>query len=169
MRSVYAFWTAEERYARKVCSEIGTKYEPTKVVRGAVVKANWPADMTVQTYVRNEAGLLCDHTGKLSWVEDRGALLAQLEEAIGKAALEGKPYTKTGKNGVYDRREEFPQELRKIGRNRLHNMVQELLDADRVRQCSAGKGGAVQWLDVPDGDFDQGVGHFAPGALRSRR
>ncbi len=170
MRCVYALWSTKEKYGKKVCGELGVKYEPNKVVRGAVVKTNWPFEPKVQTYVRNDAGLLCDHTDRLSKsVEDRDALLSHLEEAIGQAALDGKPYTKTGKNGVYNRREELPPDLRKIGRNRLQDMVQELLNADRARQCSAGKSGTVQWLDLPGGTFDRGEGTFAPGALKSRR
>ena len=170
MRCVYALWPTEEKHAKKACSELGVKYEPNKVIRGAVVKANWPVEMKVETYVRNDAGLLCDHTDRLAKsVEDRDALLSRLEEAIGQAALDGKPYTKTGKNGVYNRREELPSNLRKIGRNRLQDMVQELLNADRARQCSAGKSGTVQWLDLPGGSFDLGEGAFAPGALKSRR
>jgi len=170
MRCVYALWSTKEKFGKKVCGELGVKYEPNKVVRGAVVKTNWPFEPKVQTYVRNDAGLLCDHTDRLSKsVEDRDALLSHLEEAIGQAALDGKPYTKTGKNGVYNRREELPPDLRKIGRNRLQDMVQELLNADRARQCSAGKSGTVQWLDLPGGPFDRGEGAFAPGALKSRR
>jgi hypothetical protein len=169
MRSVYAFWSVEENYAKKICRELGMKFEPNKVVRGAVIKANWPVDMAVQTYVRDDVGLLCDRTGQFGRTEDRDALLDQLQEAIGHAAVEGKPYTKTGKSGVYDRRDELPLEIRKIGRNRLQDMVQDLLDTDRVRQCSAGKSTTVQWLDVPEGPFDRGEGNFAPGALRARR
>ena len=170
MRCVYALWPTEEKHAKKICAELGVKYEPNKAVRGAVVKANWPVEMKVQTYLRNDVGLLSDCTDRLTKsVEDRDALLSQLEEAIGQAALDGKPYTKTGKNGVYDRREEMPSNLRKIGRNRLQYMVQELLNADRARQCSAGKSGSVQWLDLPGGPFYRGEGAFAPGALKSRR
>ncbi len=169
MRCVYALWPAEEQYARKVCRELGIKFEANRVVKGAVVKANWPAELKVETYVRNALGLLSDHTDQLGQGEDRNVLLAQLEDAIKHAAAEGKPYTKTGKNGVYERRDELPPGIRRIGRNRLQDMVQELLNGHRATQCAAGKSGTVQWLDVPGGPFDRGEGSFAPGAVKSKQ
>jgi len=169
MRCVYALWPAEDSYARKVCKETGVEYNPYRIVRGAVVKANWPVDTNIHTHVRNEFGLLCDRTLQLSdSSEMRDALLDNLEAAIAQAGGEGKPYTKTGKSGVYQRKEELPTSLRKIGRNRLEIMVQELLDKDRVRQCSVGKSGSVQWLDVPDGIFDRSEGSFQPSALKRK-
>ena len=48
-------------------------------------------------------------------------------------------------------------------------MVQDLLDADRARQCAARGSGIVKWLDVPGGQFDLGEGSFAPGALKARQ
>jgi hypothetical protein len=167
VRSVYALWPAEPGFARKVCAELGTPYEPNKVVRGAVVKCNWPVDLRIHVYVRDEFGLLCDCTDQLGTLsENLDLLLSELEDAIGHAANDGKPYTKTGRSGVYERRDELPRPLRKIGRNRLQNMVQELLNADRARQCSVGKSGSVKWLDLPDGPFDRGEGEFAPGGLK---
>ncbi len=166
MRCVYAFWLAEENHARKICRDLRIEYKPNRVVKGGVVKSNWPVELTVQIYVRDEKGLLCDYTNRLAQPEDGEFLLAQLEEAITHAAVNRKPYTKSGKNGVYDRRSELPTDLRKIGRNRLQAMVQELLNGDRATQCAAGKSSVVQWLDVPGGPFDLGEGSFAPGALR---
>ena len=168
MRCAYALWSLDETRAKKVCREIGTHFEPNKVVNGSVVKANCPIDWKVTTFVRNDFGLLCDRTAELaSFVRDRGAILDQLRDAIENAASVGKPYTKTGKSGVYEHREELPLPLRKMGRNRLQELVQELLNADRARQCAAQKSRIVQWLDVPGGPFDQGEGTFAPGALKA--
>lgn len=167
MRCVYALWTAQDKFAHKISAELGLKYEPNSIVHGAVIKANWPTDRTIHTHVRNEIGLLCDRTSEISGgSEDSDALLEMLADAIGTAASERKPYTKTGLSGVYRRREELPRRLRNVGRNRLEYMVQGLLGQDRVRQCSVGKSGAVKWLDVPGGMFERGEGTFAPGALK---
>ena len=167
MRCVYALWPAQDKHARKVSAELGLKHEPNSVVHGAVVKANWPIDRTIHTHVRNEIGLLCDRTNEVSGrSEDYETLIDMLVSAIGTAASEQKPYNKTGSSGVYQRREELPLRLRKVGRNRLEIMVQELLDQDRVRKCSVGKSGVVKWLDIPGGKFERGEGSFTPGALR---
>lgn len=98
MRCVLAFWPSVEPYAKKVCAQLGDKFERNKIIMVAVVKANWPTDQTVRTYTRDAVGLLRsygDRIGNLD--EDREALLQQLEEAIGMAALKGMPYTKSGK------------------------------------------------------------------------
>ncbi len=169
MRCVYALWPVEEGYGRKACKKIGVVFDPYRVVRGAVVKANWPVDTTIHTHVRNEFGLLCDRTSQMDdSPEAWEALLGKLGIAIAQAATEGKPYNKTGKNGVYHRREELPVTFRKTSRNSLEAMVQELLDKDRVRQCSASKSGSVRWLDVPGGKFARGEGSFQPGALKRK-
>ena len=130
---------------------------------------DWLAELTIRTFLRNEVGLLCDVTEKLKHGSvDLEELLPLLEAAITNAAKQGKPYTKSGKNGVYERREELPERLRKVGRNRLQDMVQALLDNGRVTKSSTGKSGMVKWLDVPGGPFDRGDGQFEPGALRAR-
>ena len=86
-----------------------------------------------------------------------------------KTPAAGMPYTKTGKNGVYDRHDELHRDLLKIGRNRLQEMVQDLLNTGRVQQCAAKGSRVVQWLDLPDGLFTRGEGEFAPGALKGKR
>lgn len=46
-------------------------------------------------------------------------LLPDLKAAIARAAAESKPYTKTGGNGVYERRHELPEAFHGIGKHRL--------------------------------------------------
>ena len=166
MRCVYALWPVSEDKGRRICKNLGASYERNRVVEGAVVKANCPTVLGVHTYLRSETGLLNDVTVELPSKErDNTTLLNLLEQAIGDAALKGKPYTKTGKNGVYQRRDEFAVELKRRGRNRLESLAQMLLDSKRVRQCAAKGSKAVHWLDVPDGPFAKGEGIFTPGAI----
>jgi hypothetical protein len=70
---------------------------------------------------------------------------------------------------VYDRRDELHRDFLKIGRNRLQDMAQALLDTGRVQQCAAKGSRVVQWLDLPDGPFALGKGEFAAGALKGKR
>jgi hypothetical protein len=49
-----------------------------------------------------------------------------------RAAAEGKPYTKTGGNGVYERRHELPEAFHTIGKHRLAEWVGTLLDREEL-------------------------------------
>lgn len=66
VRCVYALWQAPEKYAANACQELNTEYTRNKVVRGAVVKSNSPADLKLKTYLRNDSGLLIDRTEELT-------------------------------------------------------------------------------------------------------
>lgn len=59
-------------------------------------------------------------------------LLPDLKAAIARAAAEGKPYTKTGGNGVYERRHELPEAFHAIGKHRLAEWVGTLLDREEL-------------------------------------
>lgn len=166
MRGVYALWPADDDHGRKIAAELGLEYRVGRVVHGAVVKANWPADLSVHTYVRNDDGLLVDRSNELRRDQfDRVELQQALVNAIEHAAENGKPYTKTGGNGVYKRRNELPPRLR-MGRNRLEDFVQDALLAGLITQAAAKGSKSVHYLDVPSGPFDRGEGVFQQGAHR---
>ena len=84
--------------------------------------------------------------------------------AVAARALAGLPFNKTGKGGLYEQRERLPRTLRTLGRDKLQNLCQELIDAGKIVQCRATGSNVAQWLDVPDGPFALGDGEFAQGA-----
>ena len=57
-RLVYALWKLDKDTAKPICDQLEVAFEPGKIVRAAVVKANDEADYSMHTYVRQESGLL---------------------------------------------------------------------------------------------------------------
>ena len=88
-----------------------------------------------------------------------------LKTAIARAAVEGRPYTKTGGNGVYERRHELPEAFHTIGKHRLAEWVGALLDREELVMAMAEGSKLVKWLDVPDGPVARGEAVFITGHL----
>jgi hypothetical protein len=165
VRFAYALWPADEQEAKRVCRELKTAFEPNKVVRGGVVKANEYANRKISTYVRNELGLLVDRSDYLT---DSAAVqscyLLSLTEAVSGAAQQGRPFTKTGKNGLFEQRNRLPQDLRGLSKHKLLNLADQALGQRLVVQAMAQGSRSVHWLDIPGGRFARGVGEFVHGA-----
>ena len=82
-----------------------------------------------------------------------------------KAKAEGKPYTKTGGNGVYERRHELPEAFHASGKHRLADWVGTLLDREELVMAMALGSKLVKWLDVPGGPVASGQAVFVTGHL----
>ncbi|MBF0311750.1 MAG: AAA family ATPase, partial [Magnetococcales bacterium] len=162
----YALWSPEDDETKKVCQQLGLRFERDSVFLGAIVKSNWPTDKTVRVFVRDPvSGLLMDRTTSLHHLAGgREELLAALETAITKSAANGQPFTRTGGSGLYERRSELPDLLANMTRSRLLEMAETLLGSGRVVLCMAGDSKLKKWLDVPNGEFALGVGRFQTGA-----
>ena len=162
-RCVVAIWPAdgagrEARAARQAGDGL---------FEAAVVKNNAPADRAVRLLQRQPSGLLVAvprspraatgaHPGP-------GELLAA---AIARAAGSGRPFTRSGQTGLYARRDELPDSLRGLARNRLETLLNNALDARLVVACAAGRG-VARWLDAPCGPFASGQGAFDPDWQRA--
>lgn len=169
VRSVYALWQAREDEAKTIAKQLELPYQRSSVIRGGVVKANGKANLQVVTFVRDECGLLFDRTADLQRVNNGTEhLLRLLTLAIAQAAANGKPYTKTGVNGVYGRRFEMQKPLHTIGKHSLANMVDKLLASGQIVQAMADKSKSVKWLDVPSGAVAQGQANFTAGFIQPR-
>lgn len=168
-RVAIVLWTPDEADARKVCRALDADYAPNAVVRGAVVKSNDGASREQWTLLRGPTGMLRDVTSPLRARHgNREEHLVALVGAITAAAETGRPYTKTGINGLYQRRAELGEVLSAISRDRLEAMAQELEQAGRIVVALAG-GTTVKWLDIPDGPFARGEGVFAVAASTSSK
>lgn len=170
VRSVYALWQPRDDDSRSVLKQLHLPYQRGAVVFGGVVKANGRANLKVVTYVRDQRGLLCDRSDDLQRLKTTSAdLLPLLKQAIADAAADGKPYTKTGVNGVHARRFEMPEELHIIGKHSFVSMVDALLASEEIVQAMADNSKSVKWLDVPDGDVALGDPQFTTGHIRRHR
>jgi hypothetical protein len=163
-RVAVVLWVPSDGEIRKTCKHLKVDYAPNAIVRGGVVKANDGASRKMWTLHRQPNGLLRDVSVEaaartITGIEIEKALVT----AIAAAAVEGRPFTKMGVNGLHQRRAELGGELVSLGRDKLEEMAQELEATGRIVTALA-TGTAVKWLDVPDGPFARGQGSFAPGA-----
>ena len=167
LRAAYALWPVADAEAKKICRSINVIWQPNRVVAGAVVKANGKADRGISTFIRDECGVLRDASAQIEAVENKngnqGDLLLLLEMAIKDKAIDEQPFTKTGKNGVFDRKAELPEALQVVSKSALSRMVEDLEAAGRIVKAIH-NGTIKQWLDVPAGPFAAGTGSFRKGA-----
>ncbi|MBF0178364.1 MAG: AAA family ATPase [Magnetococcales bacterium] len=165
----YALWSPKNDDAEKACQQLGEEYQRESVFMGAIVKSNWPTDKTVRTYVRNRTtGLLVDRTTELRSDATKSSfdpeLATLLITAIQQAAGNGQPFTHYGGTGVYQQRHRLPEVLHDVGRDKLRDLVQYLLNDRRLVKGVASGSREPKWLDVPDGPFARGCGTFEHGA-----
>ncbi|GAB4477672.1 MAG: hypothetical protein OHK0018_08570 [Erythrobacter tepidarius] len=166
VRSVYALWSPKEDQAKKLCEALSEPFERGRVVMGGVVKANGRANLRVTTFLRSTSGLLVDCSDRLRQTRlEPDDLLPALKSAIARAARDGQPYTKTGGNGLYERRHELPDAFHAIGKHRLTGWVDALLAQGELVTAMADGSKLVKWLDVPDGPVAQGQAVFVTGHL----
>jgi hypothetical protein len=165
MRFAFSFWPVEEGEAKPICRELRIPWDHNRIVRGGVIKANGPARRVIRTYARNAFGLLVDETsGLISTASNQASALDALVEAVKGAAECGRPFTKSGLNGLYEQRDRLPETIRSLAKHKLAHLAQEGLDRRFIVQAMAKGSTSVKWLDVPTGPFAQGVGEFEPGA-----
>ena len=170
VRSVYALWNPKEEQAKTICKTLGEHFERGRVVMGGVVKANGRANMRVTTYLRDDRGLLLDRSQEMVCARQTDVnLLPELKAAIARAAVEGKPYTKTGGNGVYERRHELPDAFHAISKHKLAEWVSVLLAKQELVGAMAEGSKLVKWLDVPSGPVAGGDAVFIKGHLSQSR
>jgi len=162
LRGAYALWPEPETETRKVCIALGCEYQYGSIVRGAVVKANGVADRRIKTYHRDGNGILQDVTDRLT--TNRIIDSTVLVDAIVAAALDNHPFTKSGKSGVYDRRDELPEPFKSMSRNKLIGYTETLITDGLIVRAAAGTEKITNWLDRAGGKFDIGDGKFAPGS-----
>jgi len=167
-RGAYALWSEKEDRAKKTCESLGEDYQRGKVVKGCLVKHNFPGDGEVRDYIRQGNGLLVSASDRIRYQQSIQwpKILNILESAIAAAAAQGHPFQHTGRFGLYELRERLPEALRTLGEKTLRRAGRELLDTGRIGKYRPAKGGKTEvWLDVPTGDFALGVGALAVGQL----
>lgn len=167
VRVAYGLWYPEKAGALKACKALGVPYAPNRIVYGGVVKANGAARRVMTTYARNDSGLLVDRTAALGTAAvDLSDLRAALVVSIEAAAATGRPFTKTGRAGLYENRERLPAELQTLAKGRLDALAEAALQAGEIVKAAAKGEKTAAWLDVPTGNFATGIGEFATGAVR---
>jgi hypothetical protein len=68
----------------------------------------------------------------------------ELAQAISRVYVAGRPFHKTGRNGLYRRRGELPDKLKRMGRDKLERLAGDLLVSSTIAQDENGT------LYVPD-------------------
>jgi hypothetical protein len=168
-RVAVVLWTPEEARVRQVCKALEVDFAPNAVVHGAVVKSNDGASRKEWTLLRGPTGALRDVTAALATRRtNRADLRDALVKAIAAGAKAGRPFTKTGVNGIYERRAELGEVFADVAKHVFASMADELLQNGRLVAALA-QGTSTKWLDVPEGPFARGEGEFAPGASKASR
>ncbi len=134
VRAAVVAWPTPDDEAVKVCRILGTEYARNKVANLAVVKANFRADWSVKTLIRDENGLLIDRSAELTHeAPDYAALMAMLVLEIDRAAGENKPFTRSGEHGIWKRRNELPDCFHQKSKHSLEQFINTLIEAGKLR------------------------------------
>lgn len=186
VRAAYALWPEyEASHARTLLGELGRRADGDEwrgqVVYGAVVKANGPHDRTIRTFVRDDTGLLQDHTTALEGVKrvekeairkiqqkmgvepeavpERGKSLADiLVDHCALAARAGVPFAYSGSHGLWENSEVLPDPLRRLTKKALQDLAKDILKAGVLTRTRGG-GKSDLFLDIPSGPFAKDALH----------
>lgn len=178
-------WTANARFAIGVYAPDDNEkatflrrlsIEPTpdnmaRVVYGMVTKANFPGTPTgLMRFLRDPL------TG--AWIDysDRARSEVEAEQEVGvrtlvaivrEAADVGLPFQIAGGSGLYKRKADLPEPIRRWGMKRLERLGKEALEKGLLVKCRvAGAGTTPCWLDTPDGPYATARrGNIATGSL----
>jgi phage/plasmid primase-like uncharacterized protein len=165
-RGCYVIWDPGDASAREVCKLLNEPFEVNKIMLGSLAKANYPADQSVKTLLRDNRGLLQIVDDRLEHVArtSKPVQLDILEAAIKDAAARNKPFSYSGSGGVGENRHLLPTPLNKLSRDMVWGMAKQLIESKRVVQASAANGPRNRkWLDVPGGPFAEGYGEIIAG------
>jgi len=165
VRLTYALWAPDD--ARDMAKQLGVKYEPGGIARGGNVKGNGSYCRDVQTFLRNDVGLLANVS---HLVHDSGSETIRhiIVEAVAAGAEAGRPYTRTGVNSPHERRFEFPEACVQLSRRDWWRHIDVLLEKGLLVQAMA-SGKSVKWLDIPTGPFARGEGIFVEGHTEKKK
>lgn len=159
VRGAYVMWPVPSHEQHVIFKLLNKPFTSNSLYRGAIVKANFPADRTLHTYLRDEvSGLLVNITDQIKPDSKSSDSLETLKNIIAAAARDGEPFTHTGVAGVFRNRHRLPEPINLIGRDRLEGYVQELLNSGKIIKGCALNSQEKKWLDIPDGMFGKSVG-----------
>lgn len=160
VRFALSLWPVGDKSAHAILENLSMSYSRNMVFRGAVVKANGPADRNIKTFIRAESGLLvCRDVDIKKTTLDRSSLLDMLEDAIAEAAENNSPFHTTGNASLFGtRRPNLPEPLPQYDRGQLQNALDELIETKRVVLCNAGRV-IAKYIDVPAGKYATGFGN----------
>lgn len=133
VRSAIVLWPENSDESKTACNRLGVTWERSRVCKLAVVKANFPADLKIKTLVRNESGLLEDRGFDLHQVSPgRDQVESKFIDEIETAAKAGNPFTRTGINGVFERRHELSNFFHSHSKKQLVGMAQDFLNEGKL-------------------------------------
>ena len=142
-RFVYVLWPAPDQQARTVCKQFEVEHEPNKVIRGAVVKANGPADRTIRLFVRDaKNGLLVDRTESERTRRQSHDLelidLMAARIALHRAGTGRRPFQAFGKAGLFTRRDDLGEAFTGMGKNKLESLLSQAIKLGKIQKDDDG-------------------------------
>lgn len=166
VRLAYALWPATETEGRQACLLAGNvEWTRGKVVKGAVIKANDPADMMVRTFVRDDAGVLVE-PGRPT-PESAKALTDEERELLDDLiwnAQQGTPFSLTGKWGAWGKQDgtqmlsgSWPERDKGV----IEKAVRKFEKLGLVQYGDLKRGGSAKAIDAPGGVYCMQTGTSA--------
>lgn len=145
-RGCYVLWQVSDREGSTLCKLLGITFSPGKIVKGCLVKNNFRGDSEIKTYIRSEKGVLVPSDAKIEIAtkNDVPAILEVLVLAVAAAATAGHPFQHTGRQGLYERREQLPQALRTLSKRDCETFGRKLLNEGRIVKCAPATGERVR-------------------------
>lgn len=153
VRCALVVWPDNRAESKAACKKLSLNWERNRVCCLAVVKANFKADTTVKTLIRDDNGLLINRSYDLYAVTPKYSdVVDRLIDEIEAAAVEGNPFTKTGVNGIYERQHDLSEHFQDWGRDKLRDTVKILL-SNKQLECFVVErlGKNRTWLGRPKG------------------
>lgn len=166
-RATYVLWSVGESQGKEICEAVGEEWSREKVYRGCVAKENSGGDKSIKTFVRGGNGLLVVRDGAIRNSKSGKTLILEdlLVQDVAKAAEALQPFTRTGANGLMERRAELSSDLQNLGRPTLLSLVDKLLLSGRIVTCIPIGGTTKNRLDVPGGPIATAQQRIQPGAI----
>ena len=173
-RFAYALWKPAEKEERKAAEKLAREQAiaPERIVYGSLVKANHagaPVGRLTKFLRDLKSGRLIEAPNQSA---DQGPtdqdLVKVLVASCAEYAAVGMPFTHTGVWGLFAGREDLPEPLAKMSKERLTKLGDAALDGGLLVKAKTGAGnGLPKWLDVPDGPLAMGADiNLPPGSRR---
>lgn len=164
-RAVYVLGIAPQPIQNNVFKTVNQSPSRNSVYIGGIGKANGPADWESQIFLRSHSGLLKNVTNQ---IKQKTLSKQEIEKLLLEAIANqenNNAFTKTGLNGLFERRSELPESLQSLAKHDFPKLVDDFLKDGRIKQYAKMGGKKSQYLGIPDGPLSQGIVQDKPAPI----
>lgn len=156
-RAVYVLGIAPQSIQDNVFRKMNKPALRNSVYIGGIGKANGPADWKQQIFLRSDTGLLENITDQINQsTPTQQEIEKLLLEAIASNE-DTNAFTKTGLNGLFERKNELPDALKSFSKHTLSKLIEDLLSDRKIGQYHKNGTNKYRYLGIPGGPLSQGA------------